>query len=495
VPWPSGKKDEDYQLAKSDFSKLRMVRQKTWLNAGGFTESLASHLTGNAFRGRDDVTFEELHPDFMGEIYHAKANPLGASRLTAKESSLSVSGAWEVPKNELYQRQRKDQGGKILVKLVKSTEAPDSGMMDIVIRARVSDAKDESSDVMRFTSDQVRLFGREKQGGPLKMVSLFGINDDSAKQAANRLVQVYPGEPFARPEGEIDFVFRVKSEFEPVFLEFKQDARAEVNFDRDPKKPKLWEPIGTPKPKTGTTVRKSTPPAEGTDSTPGGSSSDAGATAETGTTGNTVNRITPGAPGGRSTDYGRVAVLGPAQGIAVSSKLPFEHPLTTYGGQSEITSGTVKNSRTLIAELDNNWAPIAGNQPPAEKFDVPADQRLVQISVEKLQAGSTYGQALAFARENIGDFYMKDAKGNDHRPVGVYAMADINGKKTFELLYLDATERDFARLPKLNRIHGTDLKGDYALVYLFIVPVGTEPTEVHTGGHPVDLKQFHVKVQ
>ena len=66
----------------------------------------------------------------------------------------------------------------------------------------------------------------------------------------------------------------------------------------------------------------------------------------------------------------------------------------------------------------------------------------MQISVERLQAGSTYGNALQFARENVGDFYLVDAKGNEHRPVGVSEgpdgslyVADDRGGRIWRIIF------------------------------------------------------------
>ena len=189
-------------------------------------------------------------------------------------------------------------------------------------------------------------------------------------------------------------------------------------------------------------------------------------------------------------------MLGAAQGLSTSDKLPFDQPLTTYSeaGQVQVSSGVIKGTHDLIAPLDKDWHPVPGNQAQIERFEVPAGMRLLHISVERLQAGSTYGKALRVCRENVQDFYLIDSKGKEYCPVGLYAMADLQGKKTFELIYLDETEREMARLPKPTKIHRDDLRNEYALVYLFHVPPGTRPKEVHTGGHAVELTQFNYVV-
>jgi hypothetical protein len=311
----------------------------------------------------------------------------------------------------------------------------------------------------------VRLFVREKADGPLKAYHLFGINED-APGSGNSLVQLHPGEPVGRPEGDMDFVFRVPQEAQLVYLEFKQDARKEVPAAQDPAK-KPWIPIGAKPAKPGIPRPK---PAPGTESDKPDS--------PTGSTGNQP-------PQG----YGRIAVIGPAQEVTVSDQLPFS--ISNYGGDAEVRNGVIKGGR-LNATLGPDWQPQPGNMPPAERFEVPPEKRLLQINVIKLQPGSWLGNIMSTARENIGDFYLKDASGKPHPPVGIYAIADVGGKRQFELIYQDETAREIgAHLPRLQRIHSRDLKDDnYALYFLFMVPPGITPVEIHTGGTPVDLRPF-----
>ena len=257
IPWPSSSKKEGEggTGVALDYSKIEMRRQNTWLGSGRFAAALASHLSSNALRGQDEVTFSEVHPDFVAEIFHAKANALGFSRLTAKQSSLDVLGYWDVPSGGMYLREFKEQNGKQVVRLTKP-DPLESGFKEWVIRVRVQDAKDEGADVVRFTPDQVRLFGRNAPGRTMKAYTLQGINDDTPA-AQNKLVLVYPGEPIARNDNsEMDFVFRVSdnAEWTPVYIEFKQDARAEITSAHDHSKDPL-PPIGSktrkPKPQRG----------------------------------------------------------------------------------------------------------------------------------------------------------------------------------------------------------------------------------------------------
>lgn len=485
VAWVSSDKDKRYPLGDQDWSTLKVARNRTWLNPGGFTTSLVSVLSSNALRGRDDVTFAELYPDYLAYIFNAKANPLGPSRLTAESDALRVLGHWTAGKTDVMVRQRVTQNDKKTIKL-KRAEPAESGMRYFVVRVALDKGKDEGGDVIRFTPSQVRLIAREKAGKPLKEYILAAISEE-APAAKGALVQVYSFEGIARqekPNNEMDFAFLVPDdkEFKPEFLEFKMNTRVEVTPQQD------W----SDKPRTPPGVK---PPKGGTAPRPSNTGNGGGNTDSTGSGGRTGSGIRPTADGELPKTQGRVAVLGPARVVVVDDKLPFDKPLTNYGGgEVEVSGGTLKGAHDVVAPLDADFNPTDGTNQPIERFEAPDGKRVVQVSVPRLMAGSTLGKALSFARENVGDFYLKADGGKEFRPVGVFAMADVSGEKVFEMTYLNDLERDNARIPKFKKIKGADLTGTYALVYIFHVPPGTKPTEVHTGGQPVDLRAMKITV-
>jgi hypothetical protein len=94
--------------------------------------------------------------------------------------------------------------------------------------------------------------------------------------------------------------------------------------------------------------------------------------------------------------------------------------------------------------------------------------------------------------DNVRDFYLVDEGGQQYMPVGHWAMAVVGGEPTFELRYLDESQREFGRLPKFERIKERDLKGDYALFFLFHLPPGCKPVKVHTGRTDVDLRELNL---
>ncbi len=460
-------------LTAIDWSKVKQVRQKTWLNAGGFTTSLVSHLSQGALRGREDVSFGEIYPDFVDTAHQAKTNPLTKSRLTVPADVLRIVGYWDLRPNEFFTREIVDgKDGKRMVQL-KPAPAPDPGIKRWLIRVTIDAKGADDGGTYRFTPEQFRLLARDRSNGPIKVYFLAGINDDNPV-ARGRLVEAYPGEGFSRKTedgSQLDLVFLVpeQAEFRPLFLEYKQNARAEILPSQDKNK-QPRKPLLGPKPPAGSGP-PGLPPSDQ-------SSSPQGSAPPT---------VSP-------ESYGRVAVLGPAQGFTVSDALPWPE-ITNYGGVHDAPNGVIKGARQLTIDLDENWQPRPGNQTPLKRFDVPSDMRLLQVSVERLHAGSTYGQALQFAVQSISDFYLKAEGDKSIQPAGVYAMAKVGGQPTFELIYLDETERGVAHLPPFDRIHPPDFKDQYALVYLFLVPPGTKPLAIHTGRRDVDLRSYNLVVK
>lgn len=455
---PKTENSEATDATALDWSNVRQDRHSLWLQPDALTVGLMSHLSSNSLAGRNRLS--DVYPDLLMTIHHARANPLGKSRPVANKDALQVVGFWDMAPNELYTYKLSED--KKNVQIVPAREPVPAGRKRIAVRVKLgNDAKDPDS-TYRFIPEQVRLIVPDDKGGKTQHFILAGISDE---KFPNRIIHVVPGQGIGlKPEKpDIDLAFVVPENLRITpgsYIMFKQNGRAEVSPGQDMNKKKPAPLSIGQQPKGGTGPR----------------------------TGNeNRNTITPPKP------QGRVSVLGPAREMVVSDQLPWS--ITNYGGQAEVSGGKIRSARHMVAELDENWQPLPGNQPPAESIDVPSGQRLLQVSLERLIAGSTLGQALSFARENVGDFYLVDEAGKEHRPVGVYAMAEVGGKKLFEMILLEASERDFARLPRLERIKGSNMRGDYALVYMFAVPPGTKPASVHTGGKKVELQQFNLTVE
>jgi len=298
-----------------------------------------------------------------------------------------------------------------------------------------------------------------------------------------KLIQVFPGEGIVRtpqpgPKLEMDLVYQVpdQAEFQPVFLEFKQNARVALLPTHDLNKKH-------PAPLTGGKT-PATPAAPAAPAAP------PAIPAPPPTPPNPSGNTTP-PPSNSERPKDRVSGLGEVRKETTwSNELPFELTEYTDVDLESKSDGEILGGR-VIAELDQNWAPRPGSKKPIKKFFVPQGKYLLQLSVEKLQPGSWLGKIYGGIIDTISDFYILPGQ---FKPVGAYAMATVGGKNVFEMVFLDDVARVADRgLPKFQRIHPRDLEGNYAYYFLFHLPPNTKPEKLHTGRSDVDLTPLNLQ--
>jgi len=455
-----------------------------WLSPDGLTVSVASHLSNNALRGRTSMA--SVYPDLLHSLYAARSGYFRETRHAVPANSVRVERYENMPPRSLYIRERpKDAGNtpSVPMTLKLSNEQPAAGHKWVVVRATIESGARDEDNVHRFTTEQVRLVGGEKADGPAKEYFLLGVNLPQLP----RWVKLYRGEEVARDEAQlkVDWVFEVpdNASFQPWFVEFKQNARAEIPVQvADPKKPKApLTPLAPAGKKTG---KENQEPKEG--ATPD-SGTNTGSESGTSAPPPSADSTSPPPPPGGD----RISGLGAVRKESTfSDQLPVR--LVSYTGQDlQLSNGTLNGGR-VKATLNADWSPKEGTEQPIEKLQVPEGKVMLQLSVEKLQPQSWIGSIYGGMIDNIGDFYMIDSKGTNHRPAGCYAMAVVGGQARFELIYLDDVARDMARLPKFETIKGSNMVGDYAVYYLFHVPPGTKPAKLHTGRTAVDLTALNL---
>ncbi|MBP7933106.1 MAG: CvpA family protein [Phycisphaerae bacterium] len=461
---------------KINWSTTELRPRSMWLSPDGLTVSVASHLSGNALHGRTSMA--TIYPNLLHSLYAARSGYFRETRHAVPAGVVRVERYDNLPPRSLYLRESPKEGSRsnetpITLKL--STEQPAPGHKWVVVRVTIDSAARDEDNVHRFTTEQVRLVGGDKADGPAKEYFLVGVNLPHLP----RWVRLYRGEQVTRDSDQlkVDWIFEVPDNpgFQPRFVEFKQNARAEIPVQVvDPKKPKAaLTPLSPAVKKTGPEGddhKEGVAPEGGADTGSGGGS----------------NTAPPPPPGGD-----RISGLGAARKESTfSDQLPFA--LVNYNGQDlQLSNGTLNGGR-VRATLNPDWTPKAGSEPSIERFQVPEGKVMLQLSVEKLQPQSWLGSIYGGMIDNIGDFYMIDAKGTNYRPAGSYAMAVVGGQARFELIYLDDVARDMARLPKFETIKASHMVGNYSVYYLFHVPPGTQPAKLHTGRTNVDLSALNL---
>jgi len=480
--------DNTVARSRVDWSRVEQVRNSLWLRPDGFTAALVSHLSGNALRGRNG--FGEVFPDFLASLHRARDGLYRESLQVVRPDGLRVQEYWCPHPNEpFYTRQRyhDEQARKDMIRLVLSEKKLSSDLKRLVVRVTVKeeteDARDRSN--FHFTTEQVRLLGREGKGAAPKEYFLAGLNDQANP---HMLIELFRGEevdrprrgPDDKPNNEFDFVFEVPNtdQFEPWLIEYKQNARVEI-------RPSHKRDQGKPGPKPSARSRDQSGPDARPRWTP--SPRNAGPTQDT-TAGSQMPR-SPDRPRGRV--HGIETAEG---GSAFSDRLPFK--LTDYNvvGDMKIANGLLGGGTgRLWAGLTGNDAPRPGNKPPVERFAVPRNERLLQVRVTELDPGSLYGKMVGAAVRTRGGYVVTDDDNNKYLPVGLYAIAEVGGQRTFELVYLDQTAQDAGRIPRLDRIKHDHLRGNYQLFYLFHLPPGDRPVRLDTGrGGGEDLGRLNL---
>lgn len=339
---------------------------------------------------------------------------------------------------------------------------PDPGVKRITISAVISNDARDTDNMHRFTTEQVRLMAVDRKDGDPKEYFLAGINEPLAE---GKLIKLYRGEGIARAsvEGdpEFEFVFEVpdKPEFKPLYLEYKLNARAEVRVSQN---------SGTREPPKTTPAKnksKAGPQEDQPVKEPG--------------------PVTKRPSGDRVSGIG-----GTGEGSFFSNALPFK--LTNYDGMNiEVGSGEIRGGR-IVVPVNEDWQPEPGSKPPIERFQVPSGQHLLQLSVRKLHPESWLGQIYGGMIDKLPITHLIDSGGKQYQPVGVYAIANVDGRRFLELIYLNEEERVAGHLPKFSKIKASNLSGDYVYYFLFHVPGGTQPVKLKAGRSDVDLTPLNL---
>jgi hypothetical protein len=472
-----GKPIEMEKINEKEYRDLQYARNGAWLRQDDFTVALVSHLSNNALRGRQPIT--DVYPHLLDQAYFYQTRlPKDIMPTADVKISIDVENYWDVRSNEFFSREKVNaEGSKKQYKLAPCKDQPEPGNKRIGVRVKFS-----GGGKIQFSARQIRLVAKNAKNGEVSESRAVGIGDD---KAGGKLVQTWDAEVYVREVGAkihyVDFVFEVPDavEFDPdgSFIEFKQNARAEISPAKDMGKKR---PKAAPKPKSD---------QDGGEGGEGGQSPDAGASTE-----GPGHKRPSGPSSSRDESHGRVSGIGPAREALVSDQLPFDAPLTEYGGNPEAPGGAIRGGY-LVATLTDDWKPPQGSQPPVDRIQVSSDLRLVQVSVEKLQPGSFLGRAKGFAVDKLADFYLLDSKGGQHLPVGMYGMAKVGGKATFELRLLDESARSgedvMAKLPAFDRIKRQNFTGEYALYFIYQVKPGTKITAIHTDGrNSIPLDKF-----
>lgn len=468
----SGKPGTDEKVAWRDqvaWQNVEAHRKTMWLNQDGFTIGLMEHLSANALAGRTGLGV--MQPDFLDYLHHLRDGIFRESLATVAGDTVKITGTRFMRENEpVYSYEKATAEGVSEGRRTVVSKRPlEPGMKRLIISVTIQQKMERAEDRSHiyFTSGQVRLVGRKGKDGPVRALPLGGISDPDQP---HRIVELALGQDvvidLAGASGPIqkDLMFEVPADnFEPVYLQYRQDDRDEIRVVGDEETGAQDRPRERPSPRPD----------------------DADASRD-----NERERPRPAAP---DDPKGRVHVYNIGERDPVfTDELPFT--LTDYSGQDleRGANNSLAGGKNLVAMLDDEWQPREGGRPPIERFDVPRDKRMLQVYVDQLDPQSWPGGLLGGMKEKLRNNYLVDRNGNEYMPVGIMAMADVDGQKMFQATYLNELERDMVRIPEFSRIKSRHLTGRYSLAFLFHVPPGTRPQALHVSNKEVSLRRYNL---
>jgi hypothetical protein len=443
-----------------------------------FAPGLASVVSDGIFSGAN--SFYENHPDLMENIGWVGSVHGSVSRY-APPSSISIVRT--EPVEAIYQM-IPAEGQTDAAPTYRPIE-PDAQHEFRMVRVQLKREAKDPNKMHAFSLRQFRLVGKEGADGPARQLAPIAIQQPDEDDPVNRHVQVtkYRGKfwpmdtevftPRSDNGDQVEIVFEVPKGFQPSFLEYKREARVAFSFDQ--------APVQQAPPQRRRRADASTP-ATPARPTPG----QRDATADTGQPAPAAGEPTPPAPtpageqgASARRPRGSRAVTSEATGrpSQFSDEMPVQ--FRAYESRNAEINGEALVSGHLIGETE---AQASGTQPPVTRFAVPEDKRLLQLSVARLQAGSTLGRAMARAIEVAQSYRVTDENGGQHPLVGKWAVATTRGRERVEVEYFPPPSGSMGGLGPFAYIQEQRLTPRDDFVLLFLVDPGVRIVSFSSGG-------------
>jgi hypothetical protein len=435
VPWPGA-------IGYARFDKENPSEQNELLFrpdrvVAGFGSALSNGIFSGAQR------FEQAHPDLVSELGWIQAGIPGMRR-SAPADSVKFEALGPLP--NVYDAEVSGSTGR--GSTARSTYEPveaKGGHKFLRVIIKVSGDKEKLADAddrKRYVPAAVRLVG--ETGDVPEIYSAIAIPDEADPNYLIRAwsergkKQFVAGQSLNLPDnGMVEVAFEVREKFKPREVRFKWGGEAPVRATAaPPPPPQAAAPAATPPPNRG---------------------------------------------GG-----GRVS------GVRfLSSHFGNDLPvtLTAYQGYDTENRGTALEQ----GHVEGNLADQGDQQrdQALKTFEVPAGKALLHLNVENLRAGSVLGKALNWSVQTVENYILEDDRGNRMTPVGKYAVATVGNTDYIEVQYFPSYVNSGGRLRPFSKIKSTHLRGDYQLVYLFLLDSGTKAMRFTPGGgkRSMDLSQ------
>ncbi|HKQ49036.1 MAG TPA: CvpA family protein [Phycisphaerae bacterium] len=474
------------------------------LKPDGFTIGLVNMLSSGSFQG--ETSFADAKPDFIEDLYSARANPQPEERVFVPQDSLQVKGYWEA--RQIDQVSQRVEGEGLAREF--TTVEPSVGKKFLVCRVRLdTSAAAEGSMDLRFRVPQFRIVGpppaSDGASAPPSvhlacgMSDLYihkdhGLSNVKADQAA-RLVRFGPQTDFllnantARSVAEIkgsgenasvkafnfDVAFEVPENFSPWYVEYKRGARVELT-----KKLQRTEP-----PSDAATAYGSSAPKP---SSPKGDAS-ANDTDEADEPEKKDSKPKVGKPTGGNVHIADAIEARTGVFDTLPTPLPKDNSFVARHLQGDV-----------LGEC-HFYLDLPGTPPTdgaVTKFYVPEGKRMVQVGADKKDALSLFGRALNYATNVAAQIRLTDSEGTDYFAIGVYSAAPVGGKMVFEVQYYPESEQPERSLKKAKKLTENVLRStnpeQRLFGYLFLVDPGVKIVSFSSGARNAGKQTLEIDV-
>ena len=135
----------------------------------------------------------------------------------------------------------------------------------------------------------------------------------------------------------------------------------------------------------------------------------------------------------------------------------------------------------------NEQGPQSESGQKIESLWVPKNVCLLQLNMNAIHANTTLAGAINLTRRVLKQYRAIDKNGQDYWPVGLIAECMSGGRRVMEVQYSPEEPRIRSLIKPFNRIKENDLKGDYRLIYLFLIPPGKSIVTFDAGNRPMDI--------
>jgi hypothetical protein len=427
-----------------------------------FTMGLMNLLSNGRFG--DENPLAKSKPDFMMDLYGARACTQTEDRQTVPGDSLAVVSYWET--HDISSVKQAIENNVLTRTFEPGQPGPNHKLIVCHVRVMSSAAGENSTDI-RFRLPQFRLVGPPPEGLREAAVYLADGSSDIYTHSEHNYPELKPGQKSRlvrfNPETQFilsptitksisekggggyqfDVAFEVPEDFKPWYLAFKRGARVDL-----------------------TTMKMlTTPPQYASTATGSGEQRVAAEEPKVGT-----------APAGTT----HVANILNAR---VSDELIVALDDTEPAVKKALQGGHFGDCHFFVE--------LGDGEKGVKKLETPEGKKIVQLDASKVYAASMFGQAVNLAANVTQQNYITTEDGTQIFPVGRWQAAKMGNKVYFELQYHPEAEMPERCLEKAKKVRNNDLRDspekDKKFGFIFVVDPGVTIKKFTSGKSSQDL--------